>query len=72
MKVHETMLHILYASQKKDGVIEPNNRMNIDYSGVINDLIKMGLIRREKGNLKFTILGLEKIKYLREMRGLAE
>lgn len=72
MKVHETMLHILYASQKKDGVIEPNNRMNIDYSGVINDLIKMGLIRREKGNLKFTSLGLEKIKYLREMRGLAE
>lgn len=46
--------------------------MNIDYLGVIEDLIKMGLIVRDNGNLKFTILGLEKINYLREFRGLSE
>ena len=72
MKIHETMLHILYAKQNKDGIIEPDRHMNIDYLGVIEDLIKMGLIVRDNGNLKFTILGLEKINYLREVRGLTE
>jgi hypothetical protein len=72
MKIHETMLHILYAKQNKDGIIEPDRHMNIDYLGVIEDLIKMGLITRDNGNLKFTILGLEKINYLREVRGLTE
>lgn len=46
--------------------------MNIDYIGVIEDLIKMGLIVRDNGNLlKFTTLGQEKINYLREVRGLS-
>lgn len=65
------MLHILYAKQK-NGVIEPDRHMNIDYIGVIEDLIKMGLIVRDNGNLlKFTTLGQEKINYLREVRGLS-
>lgn len=69
MKPHEIMLHILYAKQK-DGVIQPDRNMMIDYLGVINDLVKMGLITWNKGNLKFTSLGLEKINYLRDLRGL--
>lgn len=74
MKVHETMMHILYAKQsKEDGIIEPDRHMNIDYAGVIEDLIKMGLVKRDNGiNLRFTELGKEKISYLREVRGLTE
>lgn len=71
MKIHEVMLHILYAKQE-NGLIEPDRSMKMDYSSVINDLIKMGLITRVPGHYKFTELGLEKIKYLREMRGLEE
>lgn len=70
MSTHETMLHILYAKQK-NSVIEPDRNMMIDYLGVINDLVKMGLIVWDNGNLKFTVLGLEKISYLREVRGLS-
>ena len=44
--------------------------MMTDYLGVINDLVKMGLITWDKGNLKFTSIGLEKINNLREIRGL--
>ena len=71
MKIHEAMLHILYAKQE-NGLIEPDRSMRMDYSSVISDLIKMGLITRKDGKLKFTELGLEKIKYLREIRGLEE
>lgn len=69
MSTHETILHILYAKQK-DGLIEPDRHMMTDYLGVINDLVKMGLITWNKGNLKFTSIGLEKINNLREIRGL--
>jgi hypothetical protein len=51
--------------------VEPDRNMMIDYLGVINDLVKMGLIVWNNGNLKFTVLGLEKISYLREIRGLS-
>jgi hypothetical protein len=71
MSTHETMLHILFAKQK-GGIIEPDRNMMVDYLGVINDLVKMGLIVWDNGNLKFTVLGLEKISYLREVRGLIE
>jgi hypothetical protein len=71
MSTHETMLHILYAKQK-EGIIEPDRTMMIDYLGVINDLVKMGLIKWVDLNLKFTELGKEKINYLREIRGLTE
>ena len=44
--------------------------MMTDYLGVINDLVDMGLIIWDNGNLRFTVLGLEKINNLREIRGL--
>lgn len=69
MSTHETMLHILYAKQKS-GVVEPDMNMMTDYLGVINDLVDMGLIIWDNGNLRFTVLGLEKINNLREIRGL--
>ena len=71
MSTHETMLHILFAKQKS-GIIEPDRNMMTDYIGVINDLVKMGLITWDKGNLRFTEVGLEKINSLREVRGLTE
>ena len=71
MSTHETMIHILYSKQK-EGLIEPDRNMMTDYLGVINDLVKMGLITWNKGNLKFTEIGLEKITHLREIRGLTE
>jgi predicted transcriptional regulator len=69
MSIHETMMHILYSVQK-DGIIEQDNRMKLDYSSIINDLIKKGLVVRVDKNLKFTESGLQKINYLREVRGL--
>ena len=47
--------------------------MRVDYAGTINDLINMGIIVRlesDSRNLKFTELGLKKINYMREVRGL--
>jgi len=69
MSIHETMMHILYSAQK-DGVIEQDNRMKLDYSSVISDLVKKGYIIKLGKNLKFTELGLDKINHLREIRGL--
>lgn len=71
MSMHETMLHILYAKQQ-NGLIEPDKNMVMDYSSVISDLVKMGLIIKVPGHYKFTEKGLEKIKYLRDLRGLEE
>lgn len=68
MSINETILHILYSTQK-DGVIQAD-KLRVDYSSVIDDLIKKGFIIRDK-NLKFTERGLEKINYLRDMRGLS-
>ena len=71
MSAHEIMLHILFA-KNKGSIIEPDINMMTDYLGVINDLVRMGLISWKEGNLIFTNLGLEKINYLREISGLTE
>lgn len=74
MSMYETMMHILYAKQQQQqGIIETDRNMRVDYAGTINDLINMGIIVRlesDSRNLKFTELGLKKINYMREVRGL--
>ena len=76
MSMYETMMHILYAKQDNGGTIETDRNMRMDYSGTINDLINMGIIVRvtvksDPRYLKFTELGLKKINYMREVRGLS-